>query len=70
MDWVLIRLWRRDGTRDDALRFWAEVRDNRFSVELQPRPADEGMYVFEVFVFWTDAGPQSARAKLAPVVVD
>lgn len=69
-DVVMLRWWRSDGNADAAVRATAAVsRSGQFDLDLEFRPGQQGLYSFEVFLFWPDSGTQYSRCWITPVVV-
>lgn len=68
---ALLRFWKSGGGEADAVMFWEPVSP---SGSLTPRvlfrEGEEGMYRWDVFLFWPGAGPQYPRCSLTVVKVE
>lgn len=68
---VLVRFWPYGGDARKVVREEAEVsRGGDFRLEVEFRDGQEGQFLFEVFLFWPDAGAQYSRCTLSPVTVE
>jgi hypothetical protein len=68
---ILLRYWRSGGTSTNAVRASADVSySGLFSTELEFRDGQEGVYVFEAFLFWPNASTQWSRCSLTTVRID
>ncbi len=68
---ILLRYWRAGGASANALRAQAEVsHSGLFNTEFEFRDGQEGVYLFEVFLFWPNAPTQWSRCSLTTVRVD
>ena len=71
IDTVLVRLWKHNGSSDQALRYWASLDlDGFFSVNVEPAALQTRSYSIGVFLFWPGSSSQHPRAILSPAFVD
>lgn len=67
---ILVRLWPSTDEDSRAVREFGEVgRSGAFAVDLEVREGREGQYAVQLFLFWPDAGSQSAHCNLSPLNV-
>jgi hypothetical protein len=68
---ILLRYWRSGGTSATSVRASADVsHSGLFSTEFEFREGQDGVYLFEVFLFWPNAPTQWSRCSLTTVRVD
>jgi hypothetical protein len=71
IDWILVRLWRVAGTRDNAISVGGKVSSAKsFILEHEFQPQHKGVYLLEVFLFWPGAAPQFSRASISPITIE
>jgi hypothetical protein len=67
---ALLRFWPGTGEESRAIRVSGEIsRSGSFSIDVELRDGQQGLYSADVFLFWPGAGSQSPRCVLSPTVV-
>lgn len=66
---ILIRYYPFGGSNDGLLFYEGISRSGSFRVRPSFRSDQQGLYLFEVFLFWPDAPSQYRRCGLSPIVV-